>query len=433
MSELDLFCTNCFASIEGNTTGFCQNCGKSLDTFYTPDYQLPVNSSLNNGRYSVSEVQNVGDFDISYIGYDFQLQTQVVIKEVFYRGVSQRDSSDGSTTSVSYAYDFPIDELCRKIQRDCLSISGGRGLSNIVKINDWFLENNTAYYVTEYIEGSTLEDWVASNGRLNWGEAYRKLKPIMTSLSTLHSKGIFHRNIIPKNIIVRNSDFEFVLTDFGLSRTVDPRYLTGAVESFATGFLPYEQRVFLTEDGAYTDIYSINACLYYCVTGEYPAEEMYDKVQGNFPKIDMLQSHYGVSERAVEGLKLALDPQVNTRCRDINEIMRYYNETDNRQPHYLYGKRMTSESSEYVIEARKRMQGKSREQIKSEYYERIVEKQKEDDRQQREITYTVGKLLPKYARRVASYDRSLITMKGLIIPAVFVAIIIFLIVMGRAA
>ena len=99
MSELDLFCTNCFSSIEGNTTGYCENCGQSLNTFYTPDFQLPVNASLNNGRYSVSNVLNVGDFDISYLGYDFQLQSQVVIKEVFYRGVSQRDSSDGVNTT----------------------------------------------------------------------------------------------------------------------------------------------------------------------------------------------------------------------------------------------------------------------------------------------------------------------------------------------
>ncbi len=433
MSELDLFCTNCFSSIEGNTTGYCENCGQSLNTFYTPDFQLPVNASLNNGRYSVSNVLNVGDFDISYLGYDFQLQSQVVIKEVFYRGVSQRDSSDGVNTTVSYSYDFPIDDLSRKIQKECLSISGGKGLNNIVKINDWFSENNTAYYVTEYIEGTTLEDWIASNGRMNWEEAYRKLKPIMTSLSTLHSKGIFHRNIIPKSIIVRNSDFECILTDFALSRTTDPRYLTGGSSSFATGFSPYEQRVFLTEDSACTDIYSINACLYYTITGEYPAVEMYDKVQGNFPKIIMLQSHYGVPEKAVEGFRLALDPHVNTRCRDINEIMRHYNEPDNKQPHYLYGRHSTSEESEYVIEARKRAEGKSREQIKSEYYERIVEKQKEDDLQQREISSTIGKLLPAYARRVASYDRSLISMKGLIIPAVFVAIIIFLIVMGRSA
>ncbi len=431
MSEsMELYCTNCFAKIDDNSTGYCPYCGQSLGMTEPQSCQLPVNSSLNGGRYSVGDVIDIGDFDISYMGYDFQLQSKVVIKEVFYRGISQRDTSTGEM-NVSYAYEFPIDEIIRKVQRDCLSMSGGKGITNIVKVNDWFSENNTTYYVTEYIEGVTLEDWVASNGRFPWSEIYRKMKPIMTSLSVLHSKGIFHRDITPRNIFIRTSDMEFILTDFAFSRLNDPRYLASAVTSFATGYAPYEQRAFIMEDGSYTDIYAVAATMYYAVTGELPAEQMYDVVEGNFQRIDYLESHYGVPGSAVNGLRMALDPQVNTRPTDINVIMQMFNETDNRQPHYLYGKRQSSEESEYVIEARKKNMGKSREQVKSEYYERIVEKQQEDDRQQVQINNTLAKLLPGYARRVASYDRSLISMKGLIIPVVFVAVIVFLIIMGN--
>lgn len=429
MSESqELYCSNCYARIENNSTDFCPYCGQSLSTFYTQSSELAVNSSLNGGRFSVGESLGTGDFDITYVGYDFTQQSKVFIKEVFYRGVFQRD---GGSALINYSYDFPIEDLTRKIQRECLGISGGKGLNNIVKINDWFSENNTSYIITEYIEGYTLEDWVNSNGRLTWNELYRKIKPMMLSLSALHDKGIFHRDINPQNIIIKSADMEYVLTNFALARLNDPRYLTSAVTSFSTGYAPYEQRAFVNEDGAYTDIYSIAATIYFALTGELPAEEMYDAVEGNFPRISMLHTHYGVPENVENGLRAALDPNVSTRCGSLTELMQYLNE-ENRQPHYLYGRNQYDRESEYAMEARRRNKGKSRQQVKSEYYERIIEKQKEDDRQQMEINSTLDKLHPKYARRVASYDRSLVTMKGLIIPAVFVAIIIFIIIMSNS-
>lgn len=424
-----LFCNNCMSFIEDGSTGYCPNCGQQLGVQSdVPQCQLPVNTQLNGGRYSVGEVIEIGDFDITYEGYDFQLQTKVFIKETFYRGIFNRNTADG-TTDVSFNYEFPIEEINRKVSKECLSISGCRGLSNIVKILDWFNENNTSYIITEYIEGITLDDWIARSGRLGWQELYRKMKPILTGLSVLHSKNIYHRNINPRTIVINSSTMEYMLIDPAICRSTDVRYLTSALTSFVTGFQPYEQRAFIMEDGAYTDIYSVTASMYYALTGELPADEMYDAVEGNFPRISMLHTHYSVPDNIEQGFRIALDPHVNTRCQDLNSLMQILNE-ENRQPHYLYGKHDDSESA-YAKEARKRVMGKSREQVKTEYYERIVEKQKEDDLQQMNINTTLDKLQPKYARRVASYDRSLMSTKGLIIPVIFVAIVVFLIIMGN--
>ena len=57
---------------------------------------------------------------------------------------------------------------------------------NIIRILDIFKENGTAYYVMDYIEGSSLEDIVNSRGALSESEAITYIKQVANALEYIH-------------------------------------------------------------------------------------------------------------------------------------------------------------------------------------------------------------------------------------------------------
>ena len=73
------------------------------------------------------------------------------------------------------------------------------------------------YYVAEFIEGCTLEEYV-NNNDVSFEEAKRFFIAFLDTLSYCHSNGIIHRDIKPENIMLKKGVLDdFVLIDFGLS------------------------------------------------------------------------------------------------------------------------------------------------------------------------------------------------------------------------
>lgn len=74
------------------------------------------------------------------------------------------------------------------------------------------------FMVLEYIEGVTLSDYIKANGAQSCAIAISSLGPLAKVISECHSDGIVHRDIKPRNVVLRDSDpAKPVLVDFGLS------------------------------------------------------------------------------------------------------------------------------------------------------------------------------------------------------------------------
>lgn len=77
---------------------------------------------------------------------------------------------------------------------------------------------NSLYIVTEYIEGTTLENYLKINqSRINYEQRKSIMKMLLKGLCELEKKGILHRDLKPDNIMITNDGKNLKIVDFGLA------------------------------------------------------------------------------------------------------------------------------------------------------------------------------------------------------------------------
>ena len=126
------------------------------------------------------------------------------------------------------------------------------------------------YIAMEFVPGTNLHDYVASQGPLEQEDAIRKIIDVIDGLSAAHELGVIHRDIKPANCFV-DDEGRVKVGDFGLSRT-----LTADVQLTQPGaFLgtpqycaPEQIRNDPLDDRC--DVYSVVATLYFTLTGQAP-------------------------------------------------------------------------------------------------------------------------------------------------------------------
>jgi len=122
------------------------------------------------------------------------------------------------------------------------------------------------YTLRQYVDGTSLEDYLSEHGVLTNDEATRMLIELCETVSVLHSQPtpIIHRDIKPSNIIVSGGDIKLI--DFGISRKYNELSLKDTTVFVTPEYAPPEQYGFAQTD-ARTDIYSIGIVLRKMLTG----------------------------------------------------------------------------------------------------------------------------------------------------------------------
>jgi serine/threonine-protein kinase len=128
------------------------------------------------------------------------------------------------------------------------------------------------YYVMPYVEGESLRDRLAREGRIPVDEAIRLTDQIASALAYAHERGVIHRDIKPGNILL--SGGQAVVADFGIARAVQAASAEGlTITGHAVGTPAYmspEQALGGEAVDARTDVYALGCVVFEMVNGGPP-------------------------------------------------------------------------------------------------------------------------------------------------------------------
>jgi len=231
-----------------------------------------VNQPLPNGYmlngYRIDKPLSSGGFSIVYLAYDEQ-GTPFAIKEYLPASLALR--SEGAEVRMVEA---EHEQVFRHGLR-CF-FEEGRSLAlishpNVVRVENFFRANETVYMVMQYLRGRTLQFHIQRN-RQELTESYIRaiFMHLMNGLREVHANKLLHLDIKPANIYIA-MEGKPVLLDFGAARIAlsdEPQKLK---PMYTAGFASPEHYRFVPgELGPWSDIYSVGATMYTCISGTPP-------------------------------------------------------------------------------------------------------------------------------------------------------------------
>lgn len=235
--------------------------------------ELRQGSTLQSGKYRIVRVIGQGGFGITYVAEHTRLKKQVAIKEFFPKTLCGRNDTTSQVHVGTEANTTMVSNLKRKFLKEAQNLAK-LDCPYIVRITDVFEENDTAYYVMDYIEGSPLSEMVKKTGPLKVSQALRFVAEVGKALEYIHSRRINHLDVKPANVMVRSSDLRCILIDFGLSKQYDStgKQTSTTPVGVSHGYTPIEQYSDggVKEFSPQTDVYALGATLYYLLSGKTP-------------------------------------------------------------------------------------------------------------------------------------------------------------------
>lgn len=313
MSKL---CFGCMQPKENSPV--CEHCGfdEHQDNL---SHQLPVGTILQN-HYLIGKVLGQGGFGITYLGWDQNLSVPVAIKEYFPSGVVQRHTE--LSRNVSCVNGGTIEVFARHRERflkEARSLAQLSDIPEIVHILSYFVENDTAYIVMEYVDGITLKNHLEQFGRpMTEDEVLSIMEPVLKALQKVHDHSLIHRDISPDNImLLKNGGIKLI--DFGTVRYIDDSGNSKSTDTVMKGgFAPIEQYNTRGNLGTWTDVYALCATFHYLLTGRRPEEAPARLDNGE--KLELLRSRPDLSENFIQILEKGMEVRIADRIQTVKEL-----------------------------------------------------------------------------------------------------------------
>ncbi|HAG71248.1 MAG TPA: hypothetical protein DCL66_03515 [Gammaproteobacteria bacterium] len=243
--------------------------------------ELPPNTIIGH-QYRVVETLGRGGFGITYKCEDIHLKFIVAVKEYFPEGMAERNPESFDVLATAGSDDLFAWGLKKFLLEGTTLAAIQHKYSSefIVKIMRYWKEHQTAYLAMEFIDGMQIDDFATSHRITSAKQVEGIFQSLcLKALKPIHDSNFYHRDIKPANILVRHSNSEPVIIDFGAARQtaggkstvalLTPRY--SAVEQYAS-------QEDMDDDGgndlcgSFTDIYSLAATFYFIIKGQPPQD-----------------------------------------------------------------------------------------------------------------------------------------------------------------
>ncbi|MFZ1019263.1 MAG: protein kinase, partial [Candidatus Cybelea sp.] len=210
-----------------------------------------IEERIFNNRYRLDRKLGEGGMATVYCGTDTLLRRRVAIKVL----------------REQYAAD---DEFVRRFYQEAES-AAKLSHPNIVNTFDVGRQDDTYYIVMELVDGPSLAEIIAADGRLPEPVAIDYAAQIASGLAYAHRQGLLHRDIKPANILVTKDDV-VKLSDFGIARAVSQQTMALTKPGLVMGSVYYISPEQAQEHEVHetSDLYSLGIVLYQMLTGSLP-------------------------------------------------------------------------------------------------------------------------------------------------------------------
>lgn len=277
--------------------------------------------------YNIVKTLGQGTFGITYLASvkmkgalgSLDSELLVAVKEFFMRDFNGRNENSVTYSSKDGAFAYYKSKFINEANN--LSNLQNQG---IIKVIELFEENQTAYYVMEYVSNGSLDELIKVKGRLSSEDCVSFSLQIAKALSYMHENKMLHLDLKPNNIMVRK-DNQLVLIDFGLSKRFDAY---GKPETSTTighgtpGYAPVEQANYQGSDNgefpATMDIYALGGTMFKMLTGHRPPEASVILNEG-FPISEL--ENIGVAKQLSDIVACCMEPRRKNRYKTTVEVI----------------------------------------------------------------------------------------------------------------
>ncbi|HEU4542124.1 MAG TPA: serine/threonine-protein kinase [Jiangellaceae bacterium] len=202
-------------------------------------------------RYELAELMGSGGMAEVHAAYDHVLRRRVAVKIIH------------------------VAQLRDPVSRERFihegRVAAGLQHPNTVAIFDVGEDAGRPFIVMELLDGQNLADRIWTHGRLTVDEVVPIIAGILAGLEAAHSRGLVHRDVKPSNILLPFGG-GVKLVDFGVATLVadSSTQLTTGDELLGTPRYLAPERVSGQRATPASDIYSLGAVLYECLSGRPP-------------------------------------------------------------------------------------------------------------------------------------------------------------------
>ncbi len=273
--------------------------------------------------YEIEEVLGNGGFGTTYLATDNNLNRKVAIKEYLPSVFAYREA-DFTVNPLSASHDGNYSWGLTSFLNEAKTLAQFKH-RNVVQVHTVFEAHNTAYMVMEYEHGDSLEQiFKAGSTRMDQPFFENLLFLVMDGLQAIHDAGFIHRDIKPGNLYIR-TDGSPVLIDFGSARATSQQENSEMTTLVSQGYTPIEQySSSYGEQGPWTDIYSLAACVYRGITGTRPKDALSRSAAKSTSSQDPLlklavEQPAGFDDGFCHAIDQALSLEANRRPQSLEE------------------------------------------------------------------------------------------------------------------
>lgn len=297
--------------------------------------ELKRGTTLQNGKYTIEKKLGQGSFGITYLATakfktggnlgQMDVIAKVAIKEFYMKDINSRKEDgttvEGSTGSIFINYKNRFSKEAENLAK--------LSHPHIVKVFDIFDENNTTYYVMEFLSDTNLNKLIWERKGLSEEECIKFTEEVGSALQYMHDSLMLHLDLKPGNIMIRGN--ESVLIDFGLSKqfTEDgkPESST-SIGQGTPGYAPLEQQNYngkqSNELPFAMDVYALGGTMFKMITGQTPPDAS-SIFNDGFPREELGRHHISINMISI--IEKAMAPSKKERYHTVRELLSAINQS----------------------------------------------------------------------------------------------------------